>query len=67
MITTAGFVRECIYDDIYDYACKVLDGVVEDERFLAFIYELDDRSEWTDYRCWEKANPAWAPSRVTRT
>jgi len=57
MITTAGFVRECIYDDIYDYACKVLDGVVEDERFLAFIYELDDRSEWTDFRAWEKANP----------
>lgn len=57
MITTAGFVRECIYDDIYDYACRVLDGVVEDERFLAFLYELDDRSEWTDFRAWEKANP----------
>jgi len=57
MITTAGFVRECIYDSIYDYACNVLDGIVEDERFLAFIYELDDRSEWTDYRMWEKANP----------
>ena len=57
MITTAGFVRECIYDDIYDYACRVLDGVVEDERFLAFLYELDDRSEWTDFRVWEKANP----------
>lgn len=56
-ITTAGFVRECIYDDMYDYAVKVLDGVVQDERFLAFIYELDDRSEWTDYRAWEKANP----------
>lgn len=57
MITTAGFVRECIFDDMYDYACKVLDGTIEDERFLAFIYELDDRSEWTDFRCWEKANP----------
>ena len=57
MITTAGFVRECIFDDIYNYACKVLDGIVEDERFLAFIYELDDRSEWTDFRMWEKANP----------
>lgn len=57
MITTAGFVRECIYDDIYEYACKVLDGVIEDERFLAFIYELDSRDEWTDFRCWEKANP----------
>ena len=57
MITTAGTVRECIYDDIYDYACKVLAGTLEDERFLAFIYELDDRNEWTDFRCWEKANP----------
>ena len=57
MTTTAGFVRECIYDDIYKYACDVLDGIVEDERFLAFIYELDDRSEWTDFRAWEKANP----------
>ena len=57
MITTAGFVRECIFDDIYDYACKVLDGTIDDDRFLAFIYELDDRSEWTDFRMWEKANP----------
>jgi phage terminase large subunit-like protein len=57
MITTAGFVRECIFDSIYDYACNVLDGLVEDDRFLAFIYELDDRSEWTDFRAWEKANP----------
>ena len=57
MITTAGFVRECIFDDIYDYACKVLDGVINDDRFLAFIYELDERSEWTDFRMWEKANP----------
>jgi phage terminase large subunit-like protein len=57
MITTAGFVRECIFDSIYKYACEVLDGIVEDERFMAFIYELDDRSEWTDFRMWEKANP----------
>ena len=57
MITTAGFVRECIFDSIYTYACNVLDGIVDDERFLAFIYELDDRSEWTDFRMWEKANP----------
>ena len=57
MITTSGFVRECIYDSIYDYACRVLDGEVEDDRFLAIIYELDDRSEWTDFRAWEKANP----------
>lgn len=57
IITTAGFHRQGIFDDIYEYACKVLDGEIEDERFLAFIYELDDRNEWLDYRAWEKANP----------
>lgn len=57
MITTGGFVRESIYDSMYKYACDVLDGTIEDEGFLAFIYELDDRNEWTDYKMWEKANP----------
>lgn len=59
MITTSGFVRESIFDSIYDYAIKVLDGIdgFEDERFLSFIYELDSREEWTDFRMWEKANP----------
>lgn len=57
MITTAGTVRECIYDDMYEYASKVADGVIHDDRFLPVLYELDDRAEWTDYKCWEKANP----------
>jgi phage terminase large subunit-like protein len=57
MITTAGTVRENIYDDMYDYASKVVDGTIQDERFLPILYELDDRNEWTDYRSWEKANP----------
>lgn len=57
MITTAGTVRECIFDDMYDYATKIVDGLVEDERFLPIIYELDNRDEWTDWRCWQKANP----------
>jgi phage terminase large subunit-like protein len=57
IITTAGFVRGGIYDSLYEYACRVLDDIDKDERFLAFIYELDDRNEWTDFRMWEKANP----------
>lgn len=57
MITTAGTVRECIYDDMYDYACKVVDGTIEDERFLPILYELDNRDEWTDWKMWQKANP----------
>lgn len=57
MITTAGTVRECIFDDMYSYACNVVDGSFKDDSFLPILYELDNRSEWTDYTKWEKANP----------
>lgn len=57
MITTAGTVRECIFDDIYSYACSIVDGTFQDDTFLPIIYELDSREEWTDPKAWEKANP----------
>lgn len=57
MITTAGTVRECIFDDTYDYACKVTDGEIKDDHYLPIIYELDNREEWLDPSCWIKANP----------
>lgn len=57
MITTAGIVRECIFDDMYTYACGIADGTFQDDTFLPVIYELDKRSEWTDPKAWEKANP----------
>ena len=56
-ITTNGFERENLFDDQYDYACGILDGKIDDDRMLPIIYELDDRSEWTDERMWIKANP----------
>ena len=58
MITTAGTVRENIFDDMYTYATKVVDGLVDDERFLPVIYELDNRDEWTNPDMWAKANPS---------
>ncbi len=57
MITTAGTVRECIFDDMYAYACNIVDGKFEDDSFLPILYELDDREEWTDPAMWPKANP----------
>lgn len=57
IITTNGFVRNGIFDAQYDYARRWLDGEVEDDRFLAFIYELDDREEWVNECAWVKANP----------
>lgn len=57
MITTAGTVRECIFDDMKKYAAEVADGIIEDESFLPILYELDSKKEWLDPLCWEKANP----------
>lgn len=57
MITTAGTLRECIFDDMYKYAADVADGIIEDHSFLPILYELDAREEWTDPRMWIKANP----------
>lgn len=57
MITTAGTIRECIFDDMYKYACNIVDGTFEDEHFLPILYELDAREEWKKSNAWPKANP----------
>lgn len=60
--STAGTIREDIYDQKYDEAEMVINGYddpegYKDEHFISFIYEIDNRKEWTDEKCWEKANP----------
>lgn len=60
--STAGTIREDIYDEKYDEAQRVINGYFDengykDEHFIAFVYELDNRKEWTDETCWRKANP----------
>ncbi|HFK2719155.1 TPA: terminase large subunit, partial [Escherichia coli] len=62
MITTAGTIRESVYDMKYEEAELVLNGLgdpdgYKDDRFLPIIYELDNRKEWTDPSTWSKANP----------
>jgi phage terminase large subunit-like protein len=60
--STAGTVREGIFDLKYDEAARIIDSydgnvAPEDERILPVIYELDKREEWMDPKCWSKANP----------
>lgn len=60
--STAGTIREDIYDQKYEEAEMVINGYEDpdgykDEHFIAFIYELNNRKEWTDETCWKKANP----------
>lgn len=62
MTSTAGVIREDIYDQEYDDAATLIDSysnpeLVTDERTICFIYELDSRNEWEDEKAWYKANP----------
>ena len=60
--STAGTIREDIYDDKYEEAERIINGYDDpegyhDEHFLPLIYELDSKNEWTDPNAWIKANP----------
>lgn len=56
-ITTSGFYREGLYDNLHDYACDVAKGNIKDDRMLPIVYKLDKVDEWQDPKCWIKANP----------
>ena len=57
MITTSGTLRECIFDEIYEYAEKVADEKIKDDYFLPILYKLDAKEEMFDEKKWVKANP----------
>lgn len=57
--TTQGFVVDGYLDKKLDYAKKVISGEIDDEHFLAFLYEQDSEQEiWQDEKSWEKSNPS---------
>lgn len=62
LTTTAGFIREGLYDKKYDEAVNIINGYndengIKDDALFPVIYELDERSEWEKPECWIKANP----------
>lgn len=57
-ITTAGvYEPESIGWLQHEHAVKVLEGVIEDDGFFAFVAAADDEDDWTDPVTWAKANP----------
>lgn len=60
--STAGTIRHDIYDTIYAECERIINGYIgldsyKNDRTICFIYELDNRKEWKDPKCWKKANP----------
>jgi phage terminase large subunit-like protein len=58
MITTAGWDRESICFDEWQYALAVRDGAVSDPTYLPVIYAAEPSDDWTDEAIWHKAMPA---------
>lgn len=59
-ITTEGFVRDNLWDAEHKYANDWLDDKLEeeDDRFLAILYEQDDKGElFGPEENWQKSNP----------
>ena len=56
-ITTAGHDRHSICWEVWDYARKIRDGVIDDPHFLPLIYELPDDADWQDEDVWHAVNP----------
>jgi len=56
-ITTSDYDRPSICNEIYSYASKVRDGIIDDQAFLPLIYEADRDADWTSPKVWAKANP----------
>lgn len=56
-ITTAGFDTASPGANEYEYAKKVLEGIIEDDSYFAFVCELDKDDDPFDESVWHKANP----------
>jgi phage terminase large subunit-like protein len=72
MTSTAGTIREDIYDEKYDEVEMLINGYFDengykDDRLIAFVYELDNRNEWTDPNCHKKANPGLGTIKNAKT
>ena len=61
-ISTAGYDRNSICWEIYNYAKQVQEGILEDDSFYSCIYEAEIDDDITDEKNWIKANPNYGIS-----
>ena len=57
-ITNSGYDRRTVCWDHHVYSLKVLDGVIDNDQWFAYVCALDEGDDWLhDEACWAKANP----------
>jgi phage terminase large subunit-like protein len=57
-ITTAGTLRESLEFDMFTYAQKVCERVIDNSSFLPGLFYADTDEAWDDPKTWAKANPS---------
>lgn len=62
VITTAGSNLAGPCYDLRGYACKVLEGTIQDETLFAIIYTIDEGDDWQSEDALRKANPNYGVS-----
>ena len=56
-ISTAGYVRDGIFDEIFRRSTAVIMGTSKENRLAPFLYQIDDLDKWNDINELKKANP----------
>jgi len=56
-ISTAGYVRDGIYDELIRRSTAVILGTSRETRLAPFLYQIDDVDKWNDINELKKANP----------
>jgi len=63
-ISTAGYDRESLAYEQFDYGKKVRDGLINDPYFLPVMYYAEEDDDWTSVETWKKANPNYGVSVI---
>lgn len=57
-ITTAGYDRESVCWEVWEYARQVAAGTIDDPSFFAYLQAAPEEADWTDEGIWRSCNPA---------
>ena len=55
--TTAGYINDSIYDEIFKRCTRLLKGDSKEKKLLPFLYMVDDVGKWNDINELKKSNP----------
>ena len=57
-LTHAGFDRQSLAFEEFEYACKVENKIIDNPHYYPVLYYATPEDDWTDPKVWHKCNPA---------